>query len=215
MLITAELLEQHGVCAEQVAAVRLLWPNGAEPTVEVLAEAAAEGLDPWWLWHLLPAEGPGSRRAYALWCAEQVAHLSGDARVGDCLAVVRRRVNDPGSVSNADLDAARDAARAAAWDAAWDAARAAAWDAARDAARAAARAAARDAAWDAARAAARDAAWDAAGAAARAAAGAAARAAARAAAGDAARAAQRAKLSEMVDAAFAGQPAEWSEHDAK
>jgi hypothetical protein len=63
---------------------------------------------------------------------------------------------------NAAWDAARAAARAAAWaaDAARDAARAAAWAA--DAARAAAWAAA----WDAARAAARDAAWDAARAAA-------------------------------------------------
>jgi hypothetical protein len=64
------------------------------------------------------------------------------------------------------LDAAWDAARAAARAAAWDAARAAALDAAWDAARAAARDAARDAAW----AAARDVTWAATWAAARAAA---------------------------------------------
>jgi hypothetical protein len=66
---------------------------------------------------------------------------------------------------DAAWDAARAAARAAAWAAARDAARDAAWDAARDAARAAAwaaaRDAARDAAWDAARDAAMDAAMDA------------------------------------------------------
>jgi hypothetical protein len=71
-------------------------------------------------------------------------------------------------------DAARDAARDAAWDAAMDAAGEAAWDAAREAAREAAWeaaleaawAAARAAAWEAARAAARAAAWEAAWAAA-------------------------------------------------
>ena len=76
-------------------------------------------------------------------------------------------------------DAARSAARSAAWDAAgsaaWDAARDAAWDVARDAAWYAARDAARDAAWyaarDAAGSAARYAARDAAGSAARYAAG--------------------------------------------
>jgi len=78
-----------------------------------------------------------------------------------------------------NVDAARDAAWAAAWDAAWDAAGAAAWDAAWAAAGAAARDAAWAAAWAAAGAAARDAAWAAAGAAAWDAAGAAAGAAAR------------------------------------
>ena len=114
-------------------------------------------------------------------------------------------------------DAARDAARAAAWaaarDAAWDAARAAARDAAWAAAWAAARDAARAAAWAAAWAAARDAAWWAAAwAAARAAAWAAAWAAARdaawaaawAAARDAARDAARATAWDAArDAAWA------------
>jgi len=66
-------------------------------------------------------------------------------------------------LSDAARDAARgaawDAARGAAWGAAWDAARDAAWAAAWDAAWDAARGAAWDAAWDAAWAAARDAAW--------------------------------------------------------
>jgi hypothetical protein len=91
-------------------------------------------------------------------------------------------------------DAAGAAARAAAGAAARAAAGAAARDAARDAARAAAGAAARDAAWAAAGAAARDAAWAAARAAAWAAAGAAAWAAAWAAARAAAGAAAGAGL---------------------
>jgi len=73
-----------------------------------------------------------------------------------------RRVTTLTQAEAERLDAARVAARVAAWDAARDAARDAAWDAARDAARDAAGAAAWDAAWDAAGAAARDAAWDAA-----------------------------------------------------
>ena len=115
MKITADLLMMHDACYEQVAEVRLLWPDGVEPTIDVLAEAAVEGLDPWWLWHLLPAEGPGSRRAYALWCAKQVAHLSGDQRVAQCLAVVRRRVEDPSGVSDEELHAYADAAAYAAY----------------------------------------------------------------------------------------------------
>src|SRR3990167_7589566 len=91
-----------------------------------------------------------------------------------------------GEATDADLTAAWDAARAAAWAAAGDAARAAAWAAAGDAAWADAWAAARADAWAAAEAAARDAARDAARAAAWAAAWADAWAAAGAAAGDAA-----------------------------
>ena len=86
------------------------------------------------------------------------------------------------TASAAAWDAARAAARAAAWDAAWDAARAAAW--------AAARAAAWDAAWDAAWAAARAAAWD----------------AARAAAWDAARAAAKDSEQPRIAADAALQP---------
>jgi hypothetical protein len=91
----------------------------------------------------------------------------------------------------------RDAARAAARAAAWDAARAAAWDAARAAARAAA--------WDAARAAA----WDAVGDAVRAAAREAARDAARAAARDAAREAAWAAARDAANAANAARGAAW------
>jgi hypothetical protein len=95
-------------------------------------------------------------RLFAVWCARQVQHLMKDPRSLNALDVVERFAN--GQASKAELDAAKDAARAAAWDAAKDAARAAAEVAARDAAEVAA--------WDAARDAARDAAWDAARAAA-------------------------------------------------
>ncbi len=119
MRITAELLRRHGACKEQCATVATLWPDGAVPTIDALTEAAANGLDPWWLWRLLPAEGPGSRRAYALWCAEQVAHLCSAPRVAQCMAVVRRRVESPGSVTDDELRRARscaaDAASAAAY----------------------------------------------------------------------------------------------------
>jgi hypothetical protein len=100
-----------------------------------------------------------------------------DARSWTALAVKHRWLH--GEASDAELDAARDAARSAAWVAANDAARAAASAASWEAASAAASAAARDAAWEAA--------WDAAWEAARAAAWEAAWEAARAAARDAAR----------------------------
>jgi hypothetical protein len=115
-------------------------------------------------------------RLYAVWCARQVQHLMKDRRSIDALDVAERHAH--GQASDVELDAARAAARAAAWDAARDAARAAAWDAAWDAARAAAWDAARAAAWDAARDAAWAAEWD--------------------AAWDAARAAQAAKLREVL-----------------
>ena len=83
-------------------------------------------------------------RLYAVWCARQVQHLMTDQRSLDALDVAERHAR--GDVSDEEMDAAGDAARAAAGDAA----RAAAWAAAGDAARAAAWAAARDAAGDAA-----------------------------------------------------------------
>jgi hypothetical protein len=182
MRITYELLKAQTppACDDQANEFRTLFPDGCEPTVENLMFLAnhewmpGQLLDVFWLIRLLPEEGPGSMRAFALWCAEEIAPLCDDQRVRDCLSVVRRRVDAPGTCTDAELDAARDAA----WDAAWAAAGAAAWDAA----------------WAAAGAAARDAAWAAAGAAA----GDAARDAARAAAWDAARDAQIACLSQLL-----------------
>jgi hypothetical protein len=139
MRITAELLTKHAACMEQLKIFKREWTNGCQPTVENMSLGAALGLDVWWLCNLLPKEGPGSQRAYALWCAKQVEHLMKDDRSTQCLQIVERRVVAPESVSDNELSAAKDAAWAAARDAAWAAAsaaaRAAAWDAARDAAR--------------------------------------------------------------------------------
>jgi len=127
MKITPALLRQHNACSEQVEEFSALYPHGTEPTVEAMFVCAAEGLDALWCLCLLPPEGPGSRRAFALWCAEQVSDLSADPRVAECLAVVRRRVENPDSVSDFELsEAARVAAARAARVAAAEAARAAA-----------------------------------------------------------------------------------------
>jgi hypothetical protein len=114
MKITADLLRKHGACDDppdcQVARFAALWPDGAEPTVEALTEAAACGLDVWWLVRVLPLH---DQRRYAWWCASQVAYLTDDQRVHDCLATVRRAVEEPGSVAAAELRAAEAAAWAA------------------------------------------------------------------------------------------------------
>ncbi len=116
-------------------------------------------------------------RLFAVWCARQVAHLMGDSRSTNALAVAERHAY--GAATDDELCTAWDAANAAVWAAARDAA----WDAARDAAWAAAWAAAGDAAWAAAAAA----------------------AAARDVSRDAAKAAQHKKLIEMLEAgAFQG-----------
>jgi hypothetical protein len=122
MKLTYDLLVKHNACIPQRDEFRRLFPDGCEPTIDNLLYLSSceypngATLDPWWLYYVLPDEGPGSKRAYALWCAEQVAYLCDDQRVRDCLAVVRRRVEDPTQpgTSDADLAAARAAARAAA-----------------------------------------------------------------------------------------------------
>jgi len=151
--------------------------------LDLLTVLDSNGLDDalWVLSYAMPDDRLA--RHFQAWCAEQVLHLfeaerPDDARVRDQIAMLRNDEAD---------DAARAAAREAAW-AARAAARAAAWDAAWDAA-GAARAAAWEAAW-AARAAARAAAWDAAGA-------------AREAAGAAAWAAQEKQLRRMLAASEA------------
>jgi len=110
-------------------------------------------------------------RLFAVWCARQVQHLMEDEISINALDIAERFNN--GEATEEELNAAGDAAWAAAgdaagtaaWAAAWaaagaaagDAAGAAAWVAARDAAGAAAWDAARDAAWAAASSAAGDA----------------------------------------------------------
>ena len=106
-----------------------------------------------WMMECLP-EKDMLWRGYALWCGRSVEHLTTDIRVKQCLDTVESFIK--GIASKGDLNAARDAAWAAArdaGDAAWaaakdarDAAGAAAWDA-RSAARSAAGAAAWAAAW--------------------------------------------------------------------
>ncbi len=105
------------------------------------------------LWCLRAVDGhQREMRLYAVWCARQVQHLMTDQRLLAALDVAERHAN--GAATDTELDAAWDAAcaaaRAAAGDAARIAARAAAWAAAGDAARAAAWDAAGDAAVDAA-----------------------------------------------------------------
>lgn len=131
--------------------------------------------DTLWCMRCLP-EHESLWRLYAVWCARQVQHLMKDKRSIDALDVAERYAR--GLATDAEIDAACNAARAALDAAAW-AARAAAWAAA-EAARAASGAAA-----EAARAAARDAARD-------------AWAASGTASGAAARAAQEQKLREIL-----------------
>jgi len=128
MLITTDTLIAAGAVAN-CAALRTFaeyWPDGAEPTTDNMIEAVAVGLNPLWLACLLPTEGPVSQRALRLYCADQCAAPDDDARVVACRETVRRRVDDPASVSDEDLAAAAAAAWAA-WSAAWTAAAAAAW----------------------------------------------------------------------------------------
>jgi hypothetical protein len=115
--------------------------------------------DALWCLRSLPEQSRRWRKL-AVAFARTVQHLMTDPRSLAALDVADRHAE--GLATDDELDAARDAAgaaaRAAAWDAAWAATRAAAWDAAW----AATRAAAWDAAWDAAWAATRAATWDAA-----------------------------------------------------
>ena len=144
---------------------------GDDTPVDIATILDSNGLDDA-LWCLRAVDGHAREmRLYAVWCARQVQSLMEDQRSLTALDVAERYAN--GAASNDELDAARDAARDAAWkatSAGWKAAQAggawAAWKAASAAAcavNAAAWDAARDAAWDAAWAAARDAAWAAAG----------------------------------------------------
>ena len=127
MKIIRELLKQNDACEEQTVRFAELFPDGCEPTIENLSVLWAEKLSVFWLTRLLPAEGLNSRRHFAYLCAREVSHLIKDKRAHECLEVVRRRVEDPNSVSDEELQnatyAAADAANAA--SSAYDACRAA------------------------------------------------------------------------------------------
>ena len=94
------------------------------------------------LWVVTSFLDDRTNRLFAVWCAREALKLieTPDERSINACNVAEKFAN--GEATKEELDAARAAARAAAWDAA----RAAAWDAARDAAGDAARDAARDAA---------------------------------------------------------------------
>jgi hypothetical protein len=152
--LTLAGIRKHGPCEDgwRKLLAHLGKTRADDEPLTIATVYASNGFDDA-LWCLRAMPDDRLSRHFQAWCAEQVLHLfeaerPDDARVREQIAMLRN-------------DAARDAARAAAWDAARaaarDAARAAAWDAAWDAARAAASDAARADAW----AASRDAAWDA------------------------------------------------------
>jgi len=96
MKITAALLRKHKAC-KQIERFTKVYPNGIEANGENAILLAAEGFDVLWATRLLPREGPKSQRAFALWCAEQVAYLNTNPRVKKCLKTVRREILRPGS----------------------------------------------------------------------------------------------------------------------
>ena len=98
---------------------------------------------------------------FACRCAEYALSFVESPDPRSIAAIKAKRKWLRGEITGAELYAAQDAARAAAWAAAQDAARNAPWDAASAAAWAAAQDAAQDTAWAVARAAAMVAAWDA------------------------------------------------------
>jgi len=97
MRITTTLINEHCPYKYEAAAFASEYPDGIEASGENVILLAAEGFNVLWIANLLPDEGPGSKRAFALWCAEQVAHLSDDPRVAQCLDVIRREVLQPGT----------------------------------------------------------------------------------------------------------------------
>ena len=160
MKTTLNAIREHQPCANGWAKLlRHLGKTKADhEPVLIRTILDSNGLDDA-LWCLRAVTGHDREiRLYAVWCARRVQHLMIDPRSIAALDVAERYANN--LATEHDLEAAWDAAwaaaRDAAGDAAWAAARAAAWAAARDAAGDAAR----DAAWDAAWAAARDAAGD-------------------------------------------------------
>ena len=70
MKITAELLEEHKACEEQVSLFRRTFPEGGESTVQALLKASEAGLDITWLERFIPDE---SWAAYDKACAEPLA----------------------------------------------------------------------------------------------------------------------------------------------
>ena len=142
MYTTLNQIREYNPCASGWAKLlKHLGKSGPDnEPLSLLTVLNSNGLDDT-LWCLRAVTGHDKEiRLYAVWCARQVQHLMKDPRSIAALDVAERFAH--GKATQQELDAARDAARAAAgdaaWAAAWDAARAAAWAAARDAARVAA-----------------------------------------------------------------------------
>ena len=158
-LLTRESARKAGACYDDKRLATLIPVEGSSPRQVAELEIPIDDR----IWALCNAVGASDKtlRLFAVWCAREALKLGKepDPRSVNACDVAEAFAN--GDATQADLDAARAAARAAAWDAARAAARAAAWAAAGaaawDAARAAAWAAAGAAAWDAVWAAARDA----------------------------------------------------------
>jgi len=152
-LLTRESARKAGACYDDKRLATLIPVEGSSPRQVAELEIPIDDR----IWALCNAVGASDKtlRLFAVWCAREALKLGKepDPRSVNACDVAEAFAN--GDATQADLDAARAAARAAAWDAA----RAAAWDAARAATRATAWAAAWDAtratAWDAALAAAR------------------------------------------------------------
>jgi len=113
--ITTELLKKYKACEKQVERFGKVYPNGVEANGENALLLDAKGFDVLWAITFLPQEGLGSRREFALWCAEQVAHLTNDLRIKRCLRVVRQEVEKPGSQNLISARIVADAACAASW----------------------------------------------------------------------------------------------------
>ena len=121
---------------------------GDDTPISIATVIDSNGLDDA-LWCLRAVKGhQREMRLFAVWCARRVEPLMADKRSKNALTIAERHAN--GVATDAELAAARDAARDAVWAArgaraaaraaraaakaaAWDAAQAAAWDA-RDAA---------------------------------------------------------------------------------
>lgn len=149
MQTTLNKIRQHSPCSEGWTKLlkNLNKTKADDEHLSLLTILDSNGLDDA-LWCMRAVEGFDKEiRLYAVWCARQVQHLVIDKRSIAALDIAEKFAN--GEVTKEELDAARDAASAAASSSARDAASAAAWDSAS--------AAAWDSAWDAAWAAARDA----------------------------------------------------------
>jgi hypothetical protein len=94
MRVTKKLLESRYACREEVGVFHKIWPGGADPTFENLWKAYKEMLNIYWVPLLLPPEGLESRRAYVVWCAEQVRHYYNHPEADHCFELIKERINN-------------------------------------------------------------------------------------------------------------------------